>query len=600
MIVVFGGTTEGRMAVNTLDSAGSAFFYSTRDAAQEVDMHNGSRLCGAMDAGQIASFCREEGIRLIVDAAHPFAAGLHKEIATAAAATGLPVVRYERRYPEPDAGCVMCRDYDDAIKRILGSGARKILVLTGVQTIGKLRGLWSERRCIVRILDRDSSRDIVHNEGFPQEDVRYYHPAETDSLTAIEHPDAILTKESGESGEFRQKMAAAKEAGIPLYVVARPQLPDGFITVDGPEGLRKEVEKRVPGFYPLRSGFTTGACATAATKAAALLLTEKKCSSRISITLPSGEHINLPVATARLQESTACAEVIKDGGDDPDATHGCRVCVRISRRADNEIKIRGGEGIGKVTLPGLGLPVGEWAINPVPRKMMAQAVREAGLKGADIEVSIPGGERIALQTFNSRVGVIGGVSVIGTSGIVRPFSNEAFMTAIEREIDVACAVGSSIIVLNSGARSEKMVKSFYPGLHPSAFIHYGNAIGEALKACVRKEVAEVAVGLMLGKAVKLAEGHLDTHSHKVSMNTKFLASLAAIAGCSTEAQTRLRSIKLARTIPDELSATDNALFFPKLAERCHATLSTLTDTTRLTVILLSDSGELLARNPRFA
>lgn len=601
MILVFGGTTEGRAAVNVLDTAGSPFFYSTRDAVQEVEMHNGTRLHGAMDAGQIAALCRANGVRLIVDAAHPFASGLHSEIAAAAHSSGIPVVRYERRYPQPEPGCVMCADYDSAVERILDSKAEKILVLTGVQTIGRLRRLWTQRRCIARILNRDSSRRIIREEGFPEEDVRYYSPDETSSLIRRERPDAILTKESGESGEFRQKMQAAAERCIPLYVVARPALPDSFISVDGPEGLRKQVERIVEGFYPLRSGFTTGACAAAAAKASALLLAAKECGSEVSITLPSGEHIGIPVESASLHEREARAAVIKDGGDDPDATHGCRVCVRMSLRDDDKIVIRGGEGIGKITLPGLGLPVGEWAINPVPRKMIAEAVREVTEAGADIEVSIPGGEQIALKTFNSRVGVIGGVSVIGTSGIVRPFSNEAFMAAIEREIDVACAVGAQTVVLNSGARSERMVKELYPELHPSSFVHYGNAVGEALKACVDKGVAKVTVGLMLGKAVKLAEGHLDTHSHKAGMNPGFLASLAAQAGCSSEGQAALCNLKLARTIPEKLSDADGALFFPLLAERCHSTLSALLNhTTQLTVILLSDSGTMLARHPRFA
>ncbi|MDE6359593.1 MAG: cobalt-precorrin-5B (C(1))-methyltransferase CbiD, partial [Duncaniella sp.] len=287
--------------------------------------------------------------------------------------------------------------------------------------------------------------------------------------------------------------------------------------------------------------------------------------------LPGGETVELDAELEEIGPGFAVASVVKDAGDDPDVTNGAVIKARVelSSREEGDIRFYGGEGIGTVTLPGLGLEVGGPAINPVPRLMMEQAVRRLLPEGAvDITVSIPGGESLALRTFNSRVGVEGGLSIIGTSGVVRPFSNEAFAEALMREIEVAAATGCERLVMNSGAKSEKSVRSLYPQLPQQAFVHYGNAIGEALQGACRSGIKRVSIGLMIGKAVKLAEGHLDTHSHKVSLNREFLASLASSVGCSESAFGKIMGMDMARDLWNTIVPVDADLFFPELLRRC--------------------------------
>ena len=267
MIIIFGGTTEGRLAGSVLDEAGSPFFYSTRGALQQVEGKNMKRHTGAMDSDAMTAFCRENGIKCIVDAAHPFAVGLHEAVAQTSAATGIPVVRLERTYPPRIAGVnvVWCDDFDDALARLESEGIESLLALTGVQTIRRLKPYWSRHRCVFRILDREESRDLAQSEGFPADCLVKYGGELADLIREI-LPQALITKESGESGGFEEKFEAAREFGLKLFVVKRPVLPSGFVTVTGRHGLRRAIEKLCPGFFPLRSGFTTGACAAAAAK----------------------------------------------------------------------------------------------------------------------------------------------------------------------------------------------------------------------------------------------------------------------------------------------------------------------------------------------
>ena len=276
MILIFGGTTEGRTAAETLDEAGQPFYYSTRGTLQEVTCRNMTRLTGNMDSEKIISFCREHDIRLIIDAAHPFAQQLHLNIFLAAKELTIKVVRLERIYPELSEEIIWCDDFEDAVARMKQDGIEKLLALTGTQTITKLQGFWKEHDCIFRVLERSESVDIAIKAGFPKEKLIFYQPEEDESLLFKQlSPQAIITKESGSSGGFIEKIEAALKNGIKIYVVRRPPLPEGFITVNGKYGLRRAVELNVPGFYALRSGFTTGTCATAAAKAALLALTEE-------------------------------------------------------------------------------------------------------------------------------------------------------------------------------------------------------------------------------------------------------------------------------------------------------------------------------------
>jgi len=592
MILILGGTTEGRMAVKVADEAGRRFWYSTRGDLQQVDSHNGIHVTGAMDAGAMTAFCREHEIKLIVDAAHPFAERLHKTVSEVSQALSIPVVRYERTYPEHTDDIIWCKDYDDAIKRLEQAGVESLLALTGVQTISSLKDYWSKHKCIFRVLNREESVELARNAGFNPDNLVYYGNGSDLELIREVNPQAIITKESGLSGGFTEKAAAARELGIPLYAVCRPQLPDGFITVTGEHGLRKEIERLVPGFYELRTGFTTGACATAAAKAALTALLSGEEQTQIRFSIPNGETFTLPVHDCQIGKDWAQASVVKDAGDDPDVTNGCTVSVKVALSREPGVHFLQGEGVGRITLPGIGLEVGEPAVNPVPRKMIVQELSALYEGGLDVTVSVPGGEELAKKTFNPKLGIVDGISIIGTLGVVRPFSDEAFVEAIRREVEVAKAVGAPRLVINSGARSERFVKALYPDLPAQAFVHYGNYIGDTIKIAQELGFREVTMGLMIGKAVKLAAGMLDTHSREGVMDKKFIRKMARESGCPWRVRRAIGHITLARElwtlIPEECLET----FCATVIRYCHTHCDTLLPDGTLTILLISEEGKI--------
>lgn len=592
MILILGGTTEGRLAVKVADEAGSPYYYSTRGIQQEIACRNGIHLTGGMDVEAMTSFCIHHQIRLLVDAAHPFAVGLHQTVYETAIRLNLPVVRVERSYPERATDIVWCEDYEDAVHQLEKDRIHSLLSLTGVQTIGKLRGYWVKHPCWFRILKRDESLALARSQGFDEQRIVYYQAEDEESLLKRLTPQAILTKESGETGGFQQKIDAARMLGIPVYVVKRPSLPDSFMNVTGEYGLRKQIEKWVPGFYPLRSGYTTGACATAASKAALLGLLGRDIPSLIPIRFPNGETLSLPVVDVQLGEESVSAIVVKDAGDDPDVTHGHRIVSTIRFSSHPGIHFLQGEGVGKVTLPGLGLEIGEPAINKVPRQMMEQELSALYQGGLDVTISVPDGRELAKRTFNPKLGIVDGISIIGTSGIVRPFSSEAFVEAIRREIEVAQALGCTHLVINSGAKSERYLKIEFPDLFPQAFVHFGNFIGETLRIADELHIPEVTMGIMIGKAVKLAEGFLDTHSKKVVMNKAFLKQLAIKSGCSQEALALIENLTLARELWEHLSEADASLFFTELLDNCYAHCRPLMSDGKLTILLIDEEGHI--------
>lgn len=630
MILIFGGTTEGRISVQTLEEAGKPFYYSTKGDEQEVFLHNGIRLQGAMDAGQAIAFCHRHDIRLIVDAAHPFATQLHDTLEQVSSETRIPVIRFERIFPERDEQHIIwCKDYADAMQRIKTEGVSTLLVLSGVQSIGKLKPLWlNNDKCYFRILDRDSSRRIAHEQGFPAERLFYYRQGEDESILLQQlRPEAILTKESGMSGGFSEKVAAARQLGIRIFALCRPDTSCKFIYVNGEHGLRRMVEKYLPDFFPLHSGLTTGTCATAAAVAATWDLFNSNSAERpeeFPVVLPNGETIYVPVEpqedTPRpvLQDngksySEISATVIKDAGDDPDITNGMKIVARMAvpscmidalREETSQeaprIIIRGGEGIGTVTMPGLGLEPGAPAINNTPREMIKKNVRlcleRLHIAGHPlplvVTISIPGGEEIARRTFNPRLGIEGGISIIGTSGIVKPFSSEAFINSIRKSMEVAKATKSPRIVISSGAKSERYIKARYPDLPPQAFVHYGNFIGETLKIADEEEVACVSLGVMIGKAVKLAEGNLDTHSKKVTMNKAFIQDMARRAGCGSKTLAAIGQMTLARELWDIIPEESLNKFGRILIAHCHRHCAPLLPNGELTILLITENGEI--------
>jgi len=596
MILIFGGTTEGRAAVKVVEEGGKPYLYSTLGGSQAVETPHGERLTGALTAEDAAALCRERGVRLLIDAAHPFAEGLHGTVAETAARCGLPVIRYERRHVRECGGVVRCADYADAVRKLEAAGVQRLLALTGVRTIPKLRAFWLSHDTWFRVLDRPESVAEAGGYGFPEEKLLFFHPGESETdLWRKVRPDAVLTKESGPTGYLPQKIEAARALRIPLYVVQRPPLPESFSTVYTEAGLRRRIEEFLPDWFPLRSGYTTGTCAVAAACAALGLLLSGNEPGAVSVVLPGGEEASLSVDRYGAGNGWAEATVTKRAGDDPDVTNGCRIKVRVALNGSGELRFLQGEGVGRVTLPGLGLPIGDPAVNPGPRKMMKRNFERMGVAGVDITISVENGAELALKTFNPKLGIEGGISIIGTTGIVRPFSNEAFVASIAREIDVAWAVGCRRLVINSGAKSERYLKREYPELPPQAFVHYGNFIGETLRAAVERGFRDLTMGIMIGKAVKLAEGHLDTHSRKVTMNRDFLKGLAAEAGCSAEASDRIDRMTLARELWQQLSADDLDRFAHRLLEACRSRCAPLLEEGRLEILLISEEGEKICR-----
>jgi cobalt-precorrin-5B (C1)-methyltransferase len=281
----------------------------------------------------------------------------------------------------------------------------------------------------------------------------------------------------------------------------------------------------------LRRGWTTGACATAAAKAAFAALVDGSFPDPVEITLPGGQTAAFALAETSLSANAAMAGVVKDAGDDPDVTHGALVRVTVRPGlAGTGIGFKAGPGIGTVTRPGLPLLPGEPAINPTPRKMIAHAI---GPHDVEVEISIPGGEALALQTLNPRLGIVGGLSILGTTGIVVPYSCAAWIDSIRRGIDVARAGGVPHIAGATGRTSEAAVQALY-GLPELALIEMGDFVGGMLKYLRSHPVPRVTIAGGVGKMTKLAQGRLDLHAKRGAIDFAALAQLAASIGAAPE------------------------------------------------------------------
>ena len=590
MILVFGGTTEGRKAVEVLEKAGNAYYYSTKTGEQDITLHHGIRLDGALDEEAMRTFCQEHDIRLIVDAAHPFASQLHQTIAQVSETIRIPTIQYERIYPSRDPGIIWINDYNKIPHDI-----HSLLATTGVQSIAKLKPLEAEGiKIYYRILNRESSIALALKQGARKEQLCYFENPQDIPVDT----DAILLKESGVSGGFPEKVEAAKAKGMKVIALKRPKTPQSFILVNGPYGLRRAVEKILPEFFPLHSGLTTGTCATAAAIAATMRLLKNETPSEVPVILPNGETIDVHVGYG-----DGYAYCIKEAGDDPDVTNGLEIKAKVEMRGEDQGDrsldsldtsdhgpvplILGGEGVGTFTLPGFDFPPGEAAINKAPREMIRKNLQPFGVP-LTVTISVPQGEEIARRTFNPRLGIEGGISIIGVSGIVEPFSEEAFIDSIRKCMTVAKASGSERVVINSGGKSERFVKALYPDLPRQAFVEYGNYIGETLKIAHELGFKNVTLGVMLGKAVKLAAGHLDTHSRKATMDKAFIRQLLDEADCDLD----ISDITLAREIWDRLPEDKRNAFASTVIRHCAGYCNPLLPNGSLTILLIDDNGTI--------
>jgi cobalt-precorrin-5B (C1)-methyltransferase len=291
----------------------------------------------------------------------------------------------------------------------------------------------------------------------------------------------------------------------------------------------------------LRRGWTTGTCAAAAAKAAFAALVTGDFPDPVAVTLPRGERPSFALAMTRMADRGATAGVVKDAGDDPDVTHGALICATVRLgAAGSGVIFRAGEGVGTVTRAGLPIAPGEPAINPVPRRMIADAIAEiAAASGraadAEVEISIPGGEALAAKTLNARLGIVGGLSILGTTGIVVPYSCSAWIASIHSGIDVARAAGLTHIVGSTGANSESAAQKLY-GLPDIALIDMGDFVGGMLKYLRRHPVPRITIAGGVAKMTKLAQGLADLHSKRGEVDLATLAKFAAAAGAGEQIQ----------------------------------------------------------------
>ncbi|HHM05802.1 MAG TPA: cobalt-precorrin-5B (C(1))-methyltransferase [Gammaproteobacteria bacterium] len=302
-----------------------------------------------------------------------------------------------------------------------------------------------------------------------------------------------------------------------------------------------------------RKGYTTGACSAAAARAATLGLLHGQVPGQVDCLLPNGQQVSFAVTDGRLEGRQAHAVVVKDAGDDPDVTHKARLTADVRRLPDQPgvVLINGGPGVGTVTMPGLGLEVGSPAINPVPRRNIEDNVRAAAGEwlagqGLEVTISVPDGEAMARRTLNARLGIIGGISILGTTGIVHPYSTAAFRASVIQGIEVAANQGQDTVVLTTGGRTEKFVQGELPRLAPACFVQMGDFLRYALDTAAKTGIRHVVIGGMVGKLTKMAQGETITHANRNAVDTGLVADIAAAAGAPAGVCAEIRNAETAR------------------------------------------------------
>ena|SRR5215472_1287848 len=374
----------------------------------------------------------------------------------------------------------------------------------------------------------------------------------------------------------------------------------------------------------LRTGFTTGACAAAATRGACLALGGLRPDA-VDIPLPAGFTASFQLNGLEADGCRARASVVKDAGDDPDVTHGAEISAEVevaanapervrsgwrvvargalARRmgAASVLELRAGEGVGVVTRPGLGLPVGGPAINPVPRRMIARSVREALQPPApfvSVTIGVRDGEALARRTLNGRLGIEGGLSILGTTGIVRPYSTASWRASVLQGIDVAAAVGCEEIVASTGGRSEAYARRVLPDLPEVAFVEMGEFTGHVLKRARDRGLRTVHLSGMVGKLSKIACGHFMTHVAGNQVDTAYLAELAERAGGSLELTSAVRHANTARHAQELVTRAGASRFFDHLcADVVRSCSGLIGDRPEVRVLLFDFDGRLLGRAP---
>ena len=372
---------------------------------------------------------------------------------------------------------------------------------------------------------------------------------------------------------------------------------DGIKETDLPVGRKRS----------LRTGYTTGTCAAAATKAALSALVSGNKLPKVNVSLPKDKHIVIDVAWIKfVDERSVTASVIKDGGDDPDVTNGAEIWSTVSLlESSNKIMIDGGIGVGRVTKPGLGLEIGKAAINPTPLKMINQAIGEILEKqqknryGLSILISVPKGEEIAKRTDNPRLGIIGGISILGTTGIVIPYSTASFAASIRQSIDVSIAMGSDSVILTTGGRSEDFARSIFGNsVADHAYIQIGDFIGFSIKQCAIKKIKKAYVIGFIGKLTKMAMGVKQTHVKGSNVDMNFLATLANRCGANNELVKKIKLANTARHVGELIDQSGLSMFYDVLCEEVYNHLSKDSPSDlQIKIILLDFTGKVIGNFP---
>ena len=351
----------------------------------------------------------------------------------------------------------------------------------------------------------------------------------------------------------------------------------------------------------LRTGYTTGTSATAAAKAALLSIINQTKIENIDVKLPKGSFIKIPIHLCQFDENRSKCSVIKDGGDDPDVTHGAEIVVELSFTDKiNEIEIDGGEGVGIVTKPGLGLELNKAAINPVPKKMINENLKEIIdkyllKKGIKVIISVPKGKELGPKTDNPRIGILNGISILGTSGIVIPFSTASYAASIRQNLDVAIAMGNDTVVLTTGGRSEDFAKKIVD-LPEHCFVQMGDFSGYTIQQCARKEIKKAYVVGFIGKLAKMAAGVKQTHVKGSKVDMNFLAELARKCNANERIIESIKTANTARHVSEIIIENNVNGFFEEICNETYKHMRKHSEEkVPLDVILFDFDGNILAR-----
>jgi len=353
----------------------------------------------------------------------------------------------------------------------------------------------------------------------------------------------------------------------------------------------------------LRTGFTTGTCATAGSIAAVLAITNQKKIDFVNVILPKKKSIQIKITDCQFTKNSAKCLVIKDGGDDPDVTHGAEIWTEVSlTNKPNKIEIDGGKGVGRVTKPGLGLDIGSPAINPTPKKMIIENISKVAqdlLKknGLNVMISVPKGKELALKTDNPRLGILGGISILGTSGIVIPYSTASFAAAIRQSLDVTIAMGNDIVVLTTGGRSEDFSRNIIK-LPDHCFVQMGDFSGYTIQQCSKKKIKKAYVAGFIGKLTKMAMGVKQTHVKGSKVDMEFLSSIAQKCNANTKILNEIKKANTARHVYEIVIKEKLTGFFDMVCEKVYKQLRDHSEKKfEIYVIMFDFDGNVIGRFP---